>query len=164
MNVVCNASPLIYLSKLGRLDLLQNLFGKVVIPEKVWEEVVIRGKKDFPIESGRVEQALSKGWLFCETLRCNTHFPEIHSGESAVIELALKKKIKVVLMDDAAGRQIAENEGLQVRGTLFVIIESCKKGFLSKMQCEELLNNLIQSGFRVKTEIYAQCLNYLHNL
>ncbi|MDO8661234.1 MAG: DUF3368 domain-containing protein, partial [Candidatus Woesearchaeota archaeon] len=164
MNVVCNASPLIYLSKLGRLDLLHDLFKKILIPEQVWQEVVIQGKKDFPVEAGRVEQASNQGWLFCETIPSNSRFPEIHAGEAAVIELALKKKIKVVLMDDAAGRQIAENSGLQVRGTLFVLLESCKTGTLSKKQCEELLNNLIQSGFRVRTEVYAQCWNYLHTL
>jgi len=44
MIVVSNAGPLIALSKLGLLSVLQDLFGEIIVPEEVWNEVVERGK------------------------------------------------------------------------------------------------------------------------
>ena len=41
MNVVSNASPLINLARIGNLDLLQRLYGEILVPEAVWREVVI---------------------------------------------------------------------------------------------------------------------------
>ena len=43
MTVVCNAGPLIALGKLGRLDLLQKLYGTVLVPQQVYEETVSSG-------------------------------------------------------------------------------------------------------------------------
>ncbi len=43
MRVVSNASPLINLARVGRLDLLQRLYGELLIPHAVWQETVIAG-------------------------------------------------------------------------------------------------------------------------
>ena len=44
MRVVCEAGPLIHLARAGHFDLLQDLFGRVLIPPAVYEEVAVRGK------------------------------------------------------------------------------------------------------------------------
>lgn len=44
MIVVSDASPLIYLGGIGQLALLQDLFGRVVVPQQVWDEVVGAGE------------------------------------------------------------------------------------------------------------------------
>ncbi len=41
--VVSNSTPLINFSNIGQLEILQVLFGRIVIPEAVWEEVVVKG-------------------------------------------------------------------------------------------------------------------------
>jgi predicted nucleic acid-binding protein len=41
MSVVSNASPLISLARIGKLDLLRQLYGELLIPKAVWHEVVI---------------------------------------------------------------------------------------------------------------------------
>jgi predicted nucleic acid-binding protein len=43
MTVIANASPLIHLSAIRHLDLLPALFGRVIVPEEVYAEVVIKG-------------------------------------------------------------------------------------------------------------------------
>jgi predicted nucleic acid-binding protein len=43
MIVVSNTSPLINLAVVGRLELLHQLYGEVIIPQAVYEEIVISG-------------------------------------------------------------------------------------------------------------------------
>ena len=43
MNVIVNSTPLIELSKIRRLTLLRDVYGKIIIPEEVHSEVVIHG-------------------------------------------------------------------------------------------------------------------------
>jgi len=164
MEVVCNASPLICLSKIGRLDLLHKLFDKVIIPFEVWEEVTNRGKKDFPTETEFIEKACADGWLTRKPTQGALYFEAIDKGEAEVISLAQKLKIKTVLIDDALGRKVAESVGLHVRGTLFVLIESYKQKTLTKEEVETLLNKLIQKGFRISTEVYAECLHQIQHM
>lgn len=45
MIVVSNSTPLISLSKIGKISLLQEIFGKVFIPDAVYNEVVVHGKR-----------------------------------------------------------------------------------------------------------------------
>jgi len=52
--VVSNATPLIYLAKIGKLYLLKRVFGEVFVPEEVKIEAVDRGKQL------RVSQQFSK--------------------------------------------------------------------------------------------------------
>ncbi len=44
MKVVCNASPLINLARIGQLALLPRIFGRILVPEAVWQEVVEDGQ------------------------------------------------------------------------------------------------------------------------
>ncbi len=164
MHVVCNASPLIYLSKLGRLDLLHALFEKVILPSEVWDEVVVKGKKERPTEASAVENACKKGWVKCISSSQGHRHEELDIGESAVISLAQESKINNVLIDDAAARKVAEGYGLQVRGTLFVIVEAYRKKAINKQQAEGLVFALLLKGFRMAPELYAECLRELSRI
>ena len=59
MIVVSDAGPLIYLGGVGRLALLRDLFGRVVVPRQVWDEVVGAG----PERPGSAEAAAAASWI-----------------------------------------------------------------------------------------------------
>ncbi len=61
--IVSNATPLIYLAKLGRLHLLKDFFQEVIIPEEVKRVVVDRGKEQNSVDAFVVEEALKEGWI-----------------------------------------------------------------------------------------------------
>jgi len=56
-----NAGPLIYLSVLGRLPLLRELFAEVLLPDAVYEEVVLQGH-GLP-GANESKAAVEAGWL-----------------------------------------------------------------------------------------------------
>ncbi len=71
MTVVSNAGPLIALAKLGRLGVLGQLYGRVLIPSEVYQEVVLNGMRlgapdaevvQFFIEQGQVQVHTDRDW------------------------------------------------------------------------------------------------------
>ena len=40
MLVVSDTTPLLYLARVGRLDLLREIYAEVVVPQTVWDELV----------------------------------------------------------------------------------------------------------------------------
>ncbi len=98
---VSNATPLIYLAKANRLSLLQTTVKQVFIPEAVYREVVLEGKRLGEKDAYRVQRAIDQGWIVVQGVKII--YPveiTIHPGEVEVISLAKEKEIEAVLMDD----------------------------------------------------------------
>ena len=118
--VVLNASPLICLSKSGLADLLPSLFHEVLVPEAVFQEVMVDGKTDFAGES-----LISQEWI-----RRLTDIPidprvtawDLGDGESAVLSFALRNADCWAVMDDREARRCAMSLGCRFIGTLGIIV------------------------------------------
>lgn len=102
--IIADASCLIGLSKIGKLDVLQKLFGQVVIPEAVYYEVVVRGKGKAGAQevatANWIEKRNVKNALAVEELRQN-----LGMGESEAIVLAEECHAQFVILDDAHARR-----------------------------------------------------------
>ena len=146
MTVVCNAGPLIALGKLGRLDLLQKLYGTVLVPQQVYEETVtsgiVRGAPDarlireYFIRGTLLSVEVATGELGVET--------EIQEGEKATIQLAITRQAELVLVDDAVARELAQQRGLRLRGTLGVILEAVDRDVLIPDEAALLVERIRQ--------------------
>lgn len=160
--IVSNSSPLIYLAKLKKLMLLRALFKEVVIPQEVYEEVVVLGKEGKFTDAIAVERAKTEGWLVVKKTFQDKEYrrliEEIDIGEVAAIILAKKFSANLLLMDDASARTIAESFGLRVKGTVFVILTALKKKILKKEEVKHLMARLVTEGFRISQELYVQVL------
>jgi predicted nucleic acid-binding protein len=58
MPIVSNSTPLIALSRIGRLDVLRDLFEEIMVPAEVYDELVVKGK-DRPGS----EAVATAGWI-----------------------------------------------------------------------------------------------------
>jgi len=163
VKVVCNSSPLIYLARLGKLELLRKLFGEVIIPKEVFNEVIVEGKKGGYSDVIAIEKAVEKGWLKVKKAqrKLEEDVPELDKGEVEVICLAMETKAGLVLMDDASARSVSEALGLNTKGTVYVLLKAYKKGLFTKKETGALLARLIQIGFRLSPEVYSSILESL---
>ena len=166
--IISNASPLIYLSKINKLDLLKKLFEEIVIPEEVYEEVVIKGKEKGFLDAYKVEKAVEDNWIKIKENKIERELekfaPEIDLGEIAVICLAKKMKPSLILLDDASARTIAESLGFNVKGTLYIILKAYKRRIITKKEAKNLIDELIILGFRISHEFYINLLNELEKV
>ena len=95
MNAVSNTSPLIFLTKIGKLDFLKNY--KISIPQQVFDEILLWKNKsnDYYLI---LENWINKNSIIVEKVEILKNLPEnLGSGEKAAISLAIKKNIKVNL-------------------------------------------------------------------
>jgi len=156
--IVSNATPLIYLAKVRRLDLLRKAFGEVFIPEEVKVEVVDKGKALGETDAFAVEKALDDGWL--RVLRAEPLETPIRlqAGEAGALSLARKLAVREVLVDDVSARTAARLLGLTPRGTVFVLLKALELRELNLDGFLELLNQLIRHGFRLREEVYVEAI------
>ena len=158
MDVVSNATPLIYLAKAGRIDLLKKVFGQVFIPEDVKIEVVDRGKQLGEKDAYVVEKAIGEGWLKVLSVDIVEVLIKLDKGEEATLSLAKKLGLKVVLVDEAPARAAARLMGLTPRGTVFVFLKALEKNEIDLDEFLEALDELIGQGFRLKEEVYMEAV------
>lgn len=141
MIVVSDTSPLSYLSKLERLNLLPRIFGEVMLPPGVLAEWDL----DQAADSAR-ELAQQSGWLKIVAPENETAVADlqrwIDRGEAEAIVLAQELNADLLLMDDGDGREMAEQRGLKVTGVLGVLLRAKRSGLIPAIRpdLERLLN------------------------
>lgn len=128
MIVVADSTPLIALGRVGRLDLLRELFGRVLVPGAVYREIVEKGRGqrgalEVEAASWIERRELSSGKSVADALR-----KSLDDGESEAIALALELAADVVLIDERLGRAAAREFGLTVTGLVGVLIEAKRTG------------------------------------
>ena len=153
-----NSTPLIYLAKVNKLDLLKSLFNEVFIPQEVKNEVVDKGKLLGKKDAYLVEKAISEGWLKVLTAETVAVSIDLDPGEIAALSLAKNLGLKEVLIDELSARAAARLLDLNPRGTLFILLKALKKEEIDQDEFLEVLNQLLREGFRLKEEVYLEAL------
>lgn len=138
--VVCDAGPVIHLDELGCLDLLTD-FVPLLLPRQVWREVTrhraqltdgdIPGMTivDVPGAASAKLSALSDSLA-------------LHGGERAALTLIERAGARLLLCDDGAARLAAESLGVEVHGTIGVIIRSIRRQMRTREQVVAVLREL----------------------
>jgi predicted nucleic acid-binding protein len=155
MTVVVNSTPLIYLAAIGRFDLLQLLYGSIVIPTAVFTEVVTQGTG----KAGAAETA-SATWIerrdVSDRSKLAVLATALHGGESEVVALAEELHADLVIMDETAGRRELASRGLSYIGTVGVLTEAKRRGVIQSLKSE--LDRLRGCGFHLSDRVYQACL------
>lgn len=151
---VSNTSPLLYLYRIGAIEWLPQLFGQVWIPKAVEQELETGQHFGYSVPiPGRYTwlQKAEPRLIPVQWLGLG-----LGAGELAAMSLALENAANVVLLDDRLARRIAQTAGLQVWGTLKVLLESKQRGFTNTLA--PLIDRLQQSGMWLSADIRRRIL------
>ncbi|MBI3951113.1 MAG: DUF3368 domain-containing protein [Acidobacteria bacterium] len=147
--VIVNISPLVYLHRIGCVDVLRKLYGQIVVPTAVREEL-LEGRglgADVPDLSVLT-------WVEVRSLSSSALLPavtDLGQGEAEVIGLARETPESLVIMDDRLGRKIAEICGLTVTGTVGVLLKAKQEGYVPAVA--PVLRTLQQAGLWLGEEL-----------
>ena len=148
MRAVADATPLIALALLGRLDLLRQIFDEVIVPSAVYDEVTSRG-----LERPGAEELTQADWIRVRSARAAPSIEPmllgLDAGEIEVLQLAQEIQPDWVLIDERQARRVARAMGLPIKGTLGILLTAVLAELLSKEEALDALQQLLDKGIRV---------------
>ncbi len=142
--IVSDTSCLILLDKIGELNLLNRLFGTIIITQEITDEF----KKELP-NWVRIENPVNKTYQkILET--------SLDRGEASAIAFAIEQSNCLLIIDDYKGRKYAEQLGIKITGTLGIVIEAKLVGHLKSVK--PLLEKIKKTDFKLTTELERKTL------
>jgi len=157
--IVSNETPLIHLAKIKKYSQLKSLYKKVIISQEVKIEIVDEGKKLNKPDALLIEKEIESGFIEVKKVsKLIETILELEPGELSTLSLAKKLRIDEVLIDETLGRTAAKIAGLIPRGTLYILLKNLKLKKINFDNFLNILNKLIESGFRLKEEIYIKVI------
>ena len=165
--LVFDATPLIYLGKINLIEKIKDLPEDKYTTKSVCIEVVEVGKKIGRQEAFVIEKLIKSKIIklripankqYISTLRQN---PKIHEADADVLALAVELN-GIALLDDEEARGMAETEGIEHNGTIYLLLRMMKMKLLTKEEVFGSLNEMIRMGWRCSTELYAEIIKALN--
>lgn len=147
--IVSDATALIVLAKLSRIELLKSLFTSVIIPHHVKEEIIQKSDYDltvwddpfFIVYSATDTSLLASLELFLD------------KGESEAITLAKELSLPL-LIDEKKGRKIAQTMHIDVIGLVGIIVALHRRNIISSQEAITLIDEAQKIGFRLSDKLY----------
>ena len=142
MIVISDTSPLITLWDIGKIDVLRQLYGTVVIPSAVEDEL----RADTHARSADAIFEACSGWLTVRTPVEVVPIEGLDPGETAAIALAKEMHAELLIIDERLGRRVAKREQIQSYGTIGVLEKAAKEGLIDLAEAFERIK---QSKFYI---------------
>jgi uncharacterized protein len=149
---VSNSSPLIHLSRLGKLGYSRQVYPSIMIPPAVRSETIEKGKSEGYTDAYALEKLEHDGWLTTTKLsrrssRLAAKLSEVvGNGEAEAIALAIERKERL-FMDDLKGRRIAETYRIETTTTIGIIFELLVNGALPRLDYVRNVKNYSSQGW-----------------
>lgn len=153
MIVVSDTTTITNLIHIDKLLLLRELYVEVIIPKEVYDELCKLSNQKLEIDA--------HDWILVESISDFSVYEEIieelDKGEAEAISLALERNADLLIIDESAGRKIAQSYGLRIIGLLGVLIASKQRGLipLLKPSLEKLISEF---GFRIHPNLVSRVL------
>lgn len=151
--VVLNNTPLVALWAIGRLDLLRDLFGEVLIPQAVEAEFLAI---DRSLRARALEDA---PWVRSAALaqpRLALAFTGLDRGEAEVMALAEERGARLVVLDERKARRFAERLELPLTGTLGLLLLAKEAGFIESVAL--LIRKIQDAGLYLRADLVKRVL------
>ena len=153
MIVVSDTSPLNYLILIKQEDLLPKLFGRVIIPQVVFDELSATGA------SAQVRDWARNLPVWIEVkqtgLTANNSLDILDAGEREAILLAQELSADLLLVDDKQARQAAVNLGIEITGILGVLDRAAREGLIN---LKTAIENLQKTNFHIADDLIQKLL------
>ncbi len=156
MIVVSDTSPLLSLTLVGQLDLLRQLYGSIVIPEAVRDELIVGGAA-----YGDGDEVIDQPWISVQPVNNPIVLKllqrELDRGEAEALALAIELKADLILLDEFKARRLADDLQLPHTGVIDLLGEAKRLNYLTviKPTLDKLINH---AHFHVSQKLYDRTL------
>ena len=155
--LIADTGPIIALARIGEIDLLRRLYGRVVVPPAAHTELAIDSNRP---GAKVLAHVFAAGWLAVETvvdLSVRWELDQLLGpGEAEAIALAEQKESSFLLIDDARGRRTARSRGIPVVGVAGVLLAAKSRAEI--VAVGPVLERLSDAGYRLSPRLVAATL------
>lgn len=156
MIVISDTSCLSALFRIGELQILEKIFHEIIIPQKVYDELLVLRK--FGYDISEIQNAI---WLKIENPSNSSLLQDLlknlDEGEAYAIALAIERKADLLIIDEIKGRLAAQKLNLNITGVAGILLRAKAIGIISEVK--PLLDNMVQNaGFRMSQKLYSDIL------
>ena len=151
---VINTSPWISLAVCGQTDLLKSLYKNILIPPAVKKEIIAGGKSRIGVRE--LENAT---WIQSVEVKDSEKvflLHELDRGEAEVIILAQEQSADEVIIDEKVARMHAQVFGIEVVGTLGLLLRARKRGLIHELR--PLIDRILEGGIFISRDIVHDIL------
>lgn len=161
MIVISDTTPLISLMKIESLDILEKMYKEIIVPKAVYDELIIN--MDYQSEIDIIQKCT---FLQTKIVKENLSVSllqkqlKLDLGESEAIVLANSINADLIIIDERKARRIAKDIGLNVTGTLGILVEAKQRGLVKELK--PLLDKLIKNEIRISKRLYQDILGLVN--
>lgn len=147
MIVVSDTSAITNLIRVGRLDLLRQVYKVILIPEAILQELkVAEGHKEVLNETTWIASRAAADRKLITRLQA-----ELDLGEAEAIALAIETKANYLVVDEQKGRNVANQLGVPIIGLLGILVDAKQAGLISAVR--PITQELVANGFRLSPKL-----------
>lgn len=152
MLVIADTSALIALAACDSLQLLDQLFQDVRVPLAVFRECVVPGKSS----SERLKDYLREKVIDVDLQDFVIAVAGLGRGELEAMALYKRLHAEFLLIDDHRARQVAHLNGIEVVGTLGVLLRAKESGLVAEVR--PLIVTIQASGVHYGGKVLSEVL------
>jgi predicted nucleic acid-binding protein len=154
MIVISDTSPIYYLVLINGINLLQKLYGRVIIPQAVYEELTAF-ESPAKVQSWIVQHPR---WIEVQSVvgEPDVELSQLDAGECSAIALAEQIRANLVILDERAARKVAMGRGLKVIGLLGILGASADRGLVN---FTVMIDRLRQTNFWASPQLIKLLLD-----
>jgi predicted nucleic acid-binding protein len=167
--LVFNATPLIYLTKVGLSKVLEDLEAEKLTSPEVRREVVDEGKRK-GVPDAIILESMFKNNVFEVVEPRNRSFlvslletKRLHITDAEVLAIA-RERDGMAVIDDEVARKTARIYRISYAGTPYILMRAVGQGLVTKARAKQALNEMVFAGWRCSVESYARVTDAIEKL
>jgi len=153
LKVVSNTTPFISLLKISKIELLRDIYGRIIIPKGVFEEIERGNNKTFYADLSKM------GWIDIRKIKDKSPLKYLHdldNGEAEVLVLANEIKADIVIIDEKLGREYAAHFNLNITGTIGILLKAKKLKLIKEIK--PVLSEMTEKGIWLNNSLIEKIL------
>lgn len=156
--IISDSSPLIFLTRLGKIGYIFENTDQILIPKAVYEEVVLEGKRNNFMESNIIENFINEGKIVVNTVKTfnESLYPPLGRGELESLELAKELGLDLII-DDKKVRNVASIFGIKFQTTIVTIFELLVAKTIGKLEYKTNIKKIAEDSW-ISTDIIEEYL------
>ena len=151
--IISNTTPILSLLKIDKLNLLKELYGIVIVPFAVYQEIEEGKEKPY------YQDLTSLDWIEIRNIKnpdSREYLIDLDDGEAEVLVLAKEINADLVILDEIMGRRYAKRFEINLTGTIGILLKAKENRLITSIK--NLMSELVEKGTWLNPKLISKAI------